>query len=175
MRLLVFLGNPGKEYGKTRHNVGWRVADTFFATVSWQKKFHGLFAQEPEMRLLKPQTFMNLSGISVSEASSFYHLKPEEIVVVHDDLELPMGKIKLQMGGGLQGHNGLRSIKEMIGSDRFCRMRIGIGRPKYGNVAQYVLSPFTQDEEIALSLLMGHIKQMLDRCDCMPQEYSLGN
>ena len=126
MKLIVFLGNPGREYRKTRHNAGFIVADHMYPSTSWQDKFHGQYAVEGGMKLLKPQTYMNLSGTCVGEAASFFRLRPQEILVVHDDLELPFGEIRLQLGGGLQGHNGLRSIKERLGSDQFARLRIGI-------------------------------------------------
>jgi len=171
MKLTIYLGNPGTEYKRTRHNAGFLVCDEIHPSVSWQKKFHGLFAQDPD-KILKPQTFMNLSGISVGEAATFYHLKPEEILVVHDDLELPFGTVRLQRGGGLQGHNGLRSIKEQIGSDQFARCRIGIGRPKYGNIAQYVLTPFSADEEISLGLMLPRIRELLER-EVFPSEFVL--
>lgn len=173
MRMFVFLGNPGKEYQRTRHNAGFIVSDALYPSASWQKKFQSFYAQEGQIKLLKPQTYMNLSGFAVGEAASFFHFKPEEILVVHDDLELPFGEIRIQKGGGLQGHNGLRSIKQALGSDQFCRLRIGIGRPKYGGVAQYVLTPFSKDEEIGWSLLLPHIRSFLDNPEKMPERYVL--
>lgn len=173
MKLIVFLGNPGKEYAKTRHNSGFIVCDSLFPSASWQTKFHGWYAQEGETRLLKPQTYMNLSGISVGEAVRFFRLKPEEVLVVHDDLELPFGVVRLQLGGGLAGHNGLRSIKEHVGSAGFARLRIGIGRPIHGNVAQYVLSPFTKEEWTGWDTLLVHIRTMVETCDRIPQSYTL--
>ena len=94
---------------------------------------------------------MNLSGTAVSECATFYKIKCDDILVIHDDLELPLGKAKMQKGGGLQGHNGLRNIKERIGNDGFWRLRIGIGRPKNNDVRLYVTSPFTKDESILLT------------------------
>ena len=104
---------------------------------------------------------MNLSGTAVSEAASFYKLKSDEILIIHDDLELPLGKAKLQKGGGLQGHNGLRSIKERLGTDAFYRLRIGIGRPVHGDVRIYVTSPFKQDEKILLSTLFDKMRDVM--------------
>ena len=173
MKLIVFLGNPGREYRKTRHNAGFIVADHMYPSTSWQDKFHGQYAVEGGMKLLKPQTYMNLSGTCVGEAASFFRLRPQEILVVHDDLELPFGEIRLQLGGGLQGHNGLRSIKERLGSDQFARLRIGIGRPVHEGVAQYVLSPFTEDEWIGWDLLLPHLRAMMETCDHIPQVYKL--
>ena len=153
IRLFVFLGNPGKEYKTTRHNAGFLFSDYLYPDASWQVKFHSAFTEAEGKKILKPMTMMNLSGTAVSEAASFYKLKAEEILIIHDDLELPMGKARLQKGGGLQGHNGLRNIKARLGSDQFYRLRIGIGRPKHGDVRLYVTSPFTKDETITLTSL----------------------
>lgn len=112
--------------------------------------------------LLKPLTFMNLSGTSVSAATSFFHLKSDEVVVFHDDLELPLGTFKMEKGGPLHGHNGLRSIKERLGSDGFYHVRIGIGRPKHGDVALYVTTPFINDEMITLSQREGELKDIVN-------------
>jgi PTH1 family peptidyl-tRNA hydrolase len=154
VKLIVFLGNPGKMYGKTRHNAGWLLADQTYPTIGWQQKFHAETATAGTLRLLKPQTYMNESGISVRACCDFFQIKPEEVLVVHDDLELPFGTIRLQEGGGLQGHNGLRSIKTHLGSDGFLRLRIGIGRPPRGDIATYVLTPFTKEEEPVFPLIL---------------------
>lgn len=151
IKLIAYLGNPGKDYEKTRHNAGYMLFDELYGYEQTQSKFHSLYFKKGNVHMIKPLTYMNLSGTAVSEAASFFKLKPEEILVVHDDLELPLGEVKLQKGGGLQGHNGLRSIKERIGSAEFHRLRIGIGRPKYGDVRVYVTSNFTDDERITLS------------------------
>ena len=153
IRMLVFLGNPGKEYASTRHNAGFLLCDYLYPDAIYQMKFHSQFMKAGDVYVIRPMTFMNLSGTAVSEAASFYHMAPEEIMVIHDDLELPLGKARLQKGGGLQGHNGLRNIKERLGSDQFYRLRIGIGRPMHGDVRLYVTSPFTKDETITLSAL----------------------
>ena len=161
IRLMVFLGNPGKEYKDTRHNAGFIVCDELFPDASWQMKFHSAFADSPQGKLMKPMTMMNLSGTAVSEAASFYKLKADEILVVHDDLELAPGTAKMQKGGGLQGHKGLRSIKERLGTDGFWRLRIGIGRPVHGDVRLYVTSPFRKDERIALSSLCSKLRPLV--------------
>ena len=150
-KLLVFLGNPGKDYVNTRHNAGFLLADSLFPSLSWQSKFHSMYSETEEYRIIKPLTYMNLSGTAVSECATFYKIKCEDILVIHDDLELSLGKAKMQKGGGLQGHNGLRNIKERVGSDGFWRLRIGIGRPKNNDVRLYVTSPFTKDESILLT------------------------
>lgn len=158
IKCVVFLGNPGKAYEKTRHNAGFLLCDYLFPSVSWSQKFHSFYAKEQDLILLKPQTFMNISGTAVSEALSFFKFKPEEIAVAYDDLELPLGTIRCLYGGGLQGHNGLRSIKERIGSAEFFRIRIGIGRPKHGDVALYVTTPFSEDEKIQLDQTFTKVK-----------------
>jgi len=170
---MVFLGNPGKTYEKTRHNAGFLVCDTLFPAVSWQKKFHALYAQDGAAKLLKPQTYMNVSGLSVGEAASFFHFEAQEIMVVHDDVELPFGTVRLQLGGGLQGHNGLKSIRDALTSDQFLRIRIGIGRPRHGDVASFVLSAFTSDELIGLSVLFPKIKTLFANQEQLPKEILL--
>ena len=161
IRMLVFLGNPGKDYTATRHNAGFMLCDYLYPDASYQMKFHSQFMKAGNVYVMKPMTFMNLSGTAVSEAASFYHMAPEEILVIHDDLELPLGKARLQKGGGLQGHKGLRSIRERIGSDGFYRLRIGIGKPPHGDLALYVTSPFKGDEMIRLSQVFDLCRKLL--------------
>ncbi len=170
--LVAFLGNVGKKYAGNRHNVAWHFADSLsmLSGASWQKKFKGQYASLPvtggdgERRLVhfvKPETFMNLSGESVAEAASFFKIKPEEILVVHDELELPVGTASLKWSGGLGGHNGLRSMKACFGTADFWRLRFGIGRPDHPDVAGYVLSDFTADERISLSLVWPPAGELL--------------
>ena len=161
IKLFVFLGNPGSEYRNTRHNAGFLLADYLYQGCQWQMKFHSMYLSRPEGKIIRPVTFMNLSGTAVSEAASFFKLKAEEIIVIHDDTELPLGKAKIQKGGGLQGHKGLRSIRERIGSDAFYRLRIGIGKPVHGDLALFVTSPFTGDEMITLSSVFSICRDML--------------
>ncbi len=165
---IVFLGNYGKEYEKTRHNVAWIFAEMLEMTknLTWQNKFNAEYAKvlpnkrlEP-LHIIKPLTYMNLSGISVASLCSFHKTPPSSILVVHDEVELPLATISLKYGGGLAGHNGLRSIKEHLGTQEFWRLRIGIGRPapkseKNIDMAGYVLSRFSGEE---LSLLSKSIK-----------------
>jgi len=131
IRLAAFLGNPGKGYAQNRHNAGRMLAQAlpFFASLSWQKKYNGLYSQHEGSHLLMPETYMNRSGISVQAAASFYKINIEEIIIIHDELELPLGTISLKSAGGLGGHNGLRSMKDSFASADFWRLRIGIGRP----------------------------------------------
>ena len=157
IELVAFLGNTGKQYERNRHNAAWLFADSLalLSGLSWSKKFKGesaiLNAPGRKIQLLKPHTFMNLSGESIAEASSFYKIKPERILVVHDELELPAGTFGLKWSGGLGGHNGLRSAKACLGTADFWRLRFGIGRPIYDDVALWVLSDFSKDEVPAMN------------------------
>ena len=157
--ICVFLGNPGIQYHMTRHNLPWTLCDHYsgfsHSASLWRTKFHGLIQQialadTQQLILLKPQTFVNMSGKSVQAAQSFFKVAPEHIFVVHDDLELPFGSYCIQMGGGFGGHNGLRSIGNSLGTPDFCRLRMGIGRPVKGSVSSFVLSRFTPDEEAVI-------------------------
>ncbi|MGX8679282.1 MAG: aminoacyl-tRNA hydrolase [Sphaerochaetaceae bacterium] len=153
-KLLVFLGNPGSQYRNTRHNAGWLICDVL-GIQNWQKKFHGTWSRNGSDILLKPETFMNESGISVREAMDFFKLKPEDIVVFHDDTEIEFTDIRLQIGGPLRGQNGLRSIQQHLGTDGFGRLRFGIGRPKgKQDLASYVLSGFSDSERAELPQLL---------------------
>ena len=131
IELAAFLGNPGGGYALNRHNAGRMLAQAlpFYDSLSWQKKFKGLYASNEGRHFLMPETFMNLSGESVFAAASFFKIKAEQIIVVHDELELPLGTISLKFSGGLGGHNGLRSMKQCFSSADFWRLRIGLGRP----------------------------------------------
>jgi PTH1 family peptidyl-tRNA hydrolase len=138
VELAAFLGNPGREYERNRHNAGRLLAEhlSFYASLNWQKKYKGLYAAREgregngvRRHFRMPETFMNLSGESVFAAASFFKIKPEAILVVHDELELPLGTVSLKFSGGLGGHNGLRSMKACFGTADFWRLRIGIGRP----------------------------------------------
>ncbi len=155
IKLIVGLGNPGRQYEKTRHNAGFLFLDTLADQLgcTWvnESKFQGTFAQgkiaNTPVMLLKPATFMNLSGQSVGKVARYYKLQPEEILVVHDELDFNPGIIKLKKDGGHAGHNGLRDIIAHLNSNQFYRLRIGIGRPAAGKVvADFVLSPPTKNE-----------------------------
>lgn len=167
-KLIVGLGNPGPQYSWTRHNAGFMVLDRLSrqAGISVTKKaFSGLsgdgnWAGE-RVILLKPQTFMNLSGRSVAEALRFYKLTPADLIVIHDDLDIPYGGVRLKLGGGHGGHNGLRSIDQELGSKEYLRVRLGIGRPVHGDVSNYVLSNFQKEEmDSLLNVLDGVIDAM---------------
>ncbi|HEY7795880.1 MAG TPA: aminoacyl-tRNA hydrolase [Gaiellaceae bacterium] len=154
--LVVGLGNPGREHEADRHNAGWMVVDELARRHggSYRSKFSGKLAEvrlgDLKLALLKPETYMNLSGNSLGAAARFFKLPTEQIVVVHDDVDLEPGRIQLRLGGGLAGHNGLRSIRQALGSAEFLRVRLGVGRPGRGDrrpVADYVLTPFEPDED----------------------------
>jgi PTH1 family peptidyl-tRNA hydrolase len=149
--LVAGLGNPGREYEQTRHNVGWLVADELARRHggSFRSKFSGRVTElrlgDLRLALLKPETYMNESGRSVGAAARFYKVPPERMLLVHDDVDLEEGRLQARLGGGLAGHNGLRSIAQHLGTNDFLRLRIGVGRPGRGDprpVADYVLSPF---------------------------------
>ncbi len=156
MYLVVGLGNPGKKYERTRHNVGFMVVDRMYAErglPEWREKFSGVFSRGDELMLLKPMTFMNVSGDSVQPAAAFVKVDPAHVIVVHDELDLAFGDVRIKMGGGHAGHNGLRSIIDRFGSPDFLRVRIGVGRPPpgfLGDVADYVLSDFDTAERAEL-------------------------
>jgi PTH1 family peptidyl-tRNA hydrolase len=154
--LVVGLGNPGREYERTRHNVGWLVLDELARRHdgSWRSKFSGSLAEvrlgDLRLALLKPETYMNESGRSVGAAVRFFKVEPEQVLVVHDDVDLEPGRLQARAGGGLAGHNGLRSLAQHLGSQDFLRLRIGVGRPGRGDprpVADWVLSPFSPEED----------------------------
>lgn len=150
MFLLVGLGNPGPEYALTRHNIGFMAVDALAAAASFTSKFHGLSAsltiEGAKLILLKPQTFMNLSGKSVQAAMAFYKIPPENVIVLHDELDLPLGKIRIKLGGGANGHNGIKDIDQMVGPN-YWRIRLGISHPGMKEqVHGHVLSKFSADE-----------------------------
>jgi len=154
--LVVGLGNPGREHAHDRHNVGWMVADELARRHdgSFRSKFSGRLAEIRldgiRLGLLKPETYMNDSGRSLSAAARFFKSDADGIAVVHDDVDLDSGRLQVRLGGGLAGHNGLRSIKPALGTPDFLRVRVGVGRPERGDrrpVADYVLSPFAADDD----------------------------
>lgn len=154
MKIIVGLGNPGEKYLKTRHNFGFMIIDRLaqqLEMVCNQKKFQSFFCkktvEQEEIILLKPQTFMNLSGVAVREAVDMYKCALQNLMVVCDDLDLPLGKIRIRRNGGCGGHRGLESIAAGLGSTGFSRLKVGIGRPTVGDPGSYVLSMFSREEE----------------------------
>jgi PTH1 family peptidyl-tRNA hydrolase len=160
--LVAGLGNPGPEYADTRHNVGFMVCDELARRhgASFRSKFSGDFAElrldGRRIALLKPQTYMNESGRSIGAAVRFFKLPPDRLLVLHDEVDLDPGRLQARLGGGLAGHNGLRSIAQHMKTQEFLRLRIGVGRPERGDprpVADFVLSPF--DELVDVEALVG--------------------
>jgi PTH1 family peptidyl-tRNA hydrolase len=155
--LIAGLGNPGREYAATRHNAGWMVVDELARRHggSWRSKFSGQLAEirldGSRLALVKPETYMNESGKSIAAAARFFKVPVETVLVVHDDVDLDEGRLQARLGGGLAGHNGLRSIAQALGSQEFLRLRIGVGRPGRGDrrsVADYVLAPFAPETDV---------------------------
>jgi PTH1 family peptidyl-tRNA hydrolase len=149
--LVAGLGNPDRKYAQTRHNVGWMVVDELARRHggSWKSKFNGRLAEiridGHKVALLKPETYMNESGRSVKAAMQFFKLEPDRVLVVHDEGDFDLGRLQARLGGGLAGHNGLRSIAQHLGTPDFLRLRVGVGRPGRGDprpLADYVLSDF---------------------------------
>ena len=163
MKLIVGLGNPGTRYEETRHNAGFMAVDLISNQANsqnWQRKFDSLISlqtiEDKKVVFLKPLTYMNLSGIAVQAVINFYKIKMENTIIFHDDIDLSLGTIKLKMGGGHAGHNGLRSINEKIGPSCI-RVRIGVSRPQENDISHYVLSKFSENELVLLN-------QSLSKC-----------
>ena len=164
MRLLVGLGNPGSRYAQNRHNIGFMAADAIvrrYGFPAWRAKFDSALAEgtiaDARVIVLKPQTFMNRSGDAVGACARFYKIAPDEIAVIHDEIDLAPGKLKVKRGGGTAGHNGLRSIEAAIGPD-FWRVRIGVGHPGVRELVEpYVLQNFSAEEKTWLVPLIDAI------------------
>jgi len=155
--LVAGLGNPGREYARTRHNLGHMVCDELVRRHrgSYRSKFSGDLAElrldGSRVALLKPQTYMNESGKSVGAAVRFFKLPAEQLLVVHDEVDLDVGRLQVRQGGGLAGHNGLRSLAQHLGTPEFMRLRVGVGRPERGDprpVADWVLTPFPPEVDV---------------------------
>ena len=155
--LVVGLGNPGREYARNRHNVGWMVVDELARRhcASWRGKFSGQLAElrldGHRVALLKPETYMNESGRSVQAATRFFKVEPDALLVVHDDTDLEVGRLQVRLGGGLAGHNGLRSVAQHLQTRDFLRLRVGVGRPGRGDprpLADFVLSDFEPEDDV---------------------------
>jgi peptidyl-tRNA hydrolase, PTH1 family len=171
IKLYAFLGNYGREYSGNRHNVAWQFLESlpFYGELHWERKFKGRYAtHETEAGrawILMPETYMNLSGDSAAELMRFFQIVPGELLAIHDELEMAFGSFGLKYGGGLGGHNGLRSLEARLGTRDFARMRFGIGRPDYDDIAGYVLSDFSREEREALnSAIFPAAAKVLEEC-----------
>lgn len=184
MRLIVGLGNPGGKYLSTRHNIGFMVTEKFVkdrlslypSLKAWKKddNFHALWCKIEDTIVCKPQTFMNLSGVAVAALARLYKIKPIDTWVIHDDIDLPLGKVRIRTGGGSAGHRGIESIINSLGSGDFIRFRLGIGRGKLEvirhtdiniprqNIEKYVVSPFTDHEAGDVKKLIKHAGEALE-------------
>jgi len=163
IRALIGLGNPGKEYEQTRHNVGFMIADLVAKSLKCGKKYkekcfsHIIECNDHDLLIVKPQTYMNNSGVAVKNLIEDYNLKPSELLVVYDDLDLPLGAVRLRLKGSSGGHRGIKSIIENIKTEEFPRLKIGIGRPtNKKEVVRYVLSPFAKEEKMTLDKVLSH-------------------
>lgn len=172
--LVAGLGNPGPEHASDRHNAGWMVVDELARRHggSFRGKFNGRIADarigDVRVALLKPETYMNESGASIQSAAAFFKLPPVQVLVVHDDVDLETARLQARLGGGLAGHNGLRSIAQRLGSQDFLRLRIGVGRPGRGDprpVADYVLSAFAPDDDVD-----AIVSRAADAVECLATE-----
>jgi PTH1 family peptidyl-tRNA hydrolase len=174
VKLIVGLGNPGNEYSGTRHNVGFMAVDELAKKLgihSWKKRNQALVAEyrgkEPIV-LVKPQTFMNLSGVAVGELARWYKVAVEDIIVIFDDMDLPIGRLRMRLKGGSGGHKGIESLLTHLPKDNFPRIRIGIDRPQTGwQVVDHVLSNFTKEEQ---PLLKEAIIKAAEAAECVVEK-----
>ena len=163
MTLFVGLGNPGSQYENTRHNIGFRVIDKLVDDLSARDisktSFQGKLYRSASSLFLKPTTFMNLSGKSLQTVKNFFKVELEDIIVIHDDIDLPFGAVRFKKGGGHGGHNGLRSIDSHV-TKEYLRVRVGVGKPEHkSQVSDYVLHDFNEDEKKVLDKLIDHVVQ----------------
>lgn len=172
MKLIVGLGNPGNEYAKTRHNVGFMLVDALADHLNitlWKDKFNAKIAEgrigSEKILLVKPQTYMNNSGEAVGPLMRWYKLEPEDVIVAHDDMDIPAGTIRIRKKGSSGGHNGIKSLIAHLGSENFARVRLGIGRPLPGwNVVNHVLAPFPAEDKQAVD---EAVKYLIPAVECI--------
>lgn len=169
MKLIVGLGNPGTEYENTRHNVGFMIIDNYanqYNAVINKNKLNGLYTEislnNEKIILLKPQKYMNLSGEVVKSFINFYKINVEDIIIINDDLDMPVGKIKLKQQGSSGGHNGLKNIEQHLGTDEYKRLKIGISNNKDIDTKNYVLGKFSKEDKEILNKEISLSKQILD-------------
>ena len=172
MKIIAGLGNPGREYAMTKHNVGFLMIDTLadhLGATEWRDKFDALIAKtrigtEPVL-LVKPQTYMNDSGRAIAPIMHFYKLPAEDLIVAHDDMDIPAGTIRIRKKGSSGGHNGIKSLIAHLGSENFPRVRLGVGRPLPGwSVVNHVLAPFPQEDKTAVD---EAIKYLIPAVECI--------
>jgi PTH1 family peptidyl-tRNA hydrolase len=163
-KLIVGLGNPGDKYSKTRHNIGFMAIKKILGlAIKFKEKNNNLYYEENNTIFLLPQTYMNRSGSAVQTLATFYKIPPKDIIVIHDDLDLALGQIKVKFGGGAGGHNGLKSIDETLGKN-YLRIRLGIGRPQNKEeVSNFVLNNFARDEELLLNKMLDFLVEEIEQ------------
>ncbi len=175
MKLIIGLGNPGKEYQNTRHNVGFMVLDNYLKNVNWKEKYNSLYFEiienEEKIIFLKPQTFMNLSGNSVLNFVNFYKIDIKDILVISDDLDMELGSFKIKTNSSAGGHNGLKSIISCLNTENFYRLKIGISHDKNTDTKDYVLGNFSKKE---LEILEGVINFSKEVIDCFIKNGEIG-
>lgn len=169
MKLVVGLGNPGNEYKKTRHNVGFMVLDSYLGEVHWSNKFKGLYYEKnvngEKYVFLKPQTYMNLSGISISSFVKFYKLTFKDVLIIHDDLDLPVGKFRIKINSSSGGHNGIKDIIASLHTDAFARVKIGISYDTNKDTKDYVLGNFSKEELTKIENNFNSIFDIIENFD----------
>jgi PTH1 family peptidyl-tRNA hydrolase len=180
--LVAALGNHGNQYETTRHNIAWQMIRflPFYDDLDWKRKFKGEYASilldNRKIFFLKPHTYMNLSGQSLVPMMQYFNIEIEQVLVIHDELELDFGILGFKNGGGLGGHNGLRSVTAALGTRDFKRMRLGISRPPHSDITSYVLGNFSPDEQAVLPTYLEDAAELLETCltndfDTMVKKY----
>lgn len=175
MKVIVGLGNPGMEYARTKHNVGFMLVDALaeqLGVTDWQENFHAMIAEvrlgSAKVLLVKPQTYMNNSGEAVGPLLRWYKLPAEDLIVAHDDMDIPVGTIRLRRKGSAGGHNGIKSVLAHVGDENFARVRIGIGRPLPGwTVIHHVLAPFSEED---VPKIREAVRYLLPAVECIVTE-----
>jgi len=166
MKLIVGLGNPGKEYQNTRHNVGFMVLDNYLGECDWKEKFKALYYEKrinnEKVIFIKPQTYMNLSGNAVLNFVNYYNMDVDDILVVHDDLDLPFLTYKLKKNSSAGGHNGVKSIIKMLGTQDFARLKIGVSHDRNISTKDYVLGSFSKNEMVKFAELQRDFVRIID-------------
>lgn len=165
MKLIVGLGNPGKNFDNTRHNVGFMILDYYISDKKWKKRFDSLYYElknkEENIIFIKPLTYMNLSGDSVKKFVDYYKIDMNDLLIIHDDLDLNLGKYKLKRESGSGGHNGINSIIESLRTNKFNRLKIGISNDKFIDAIDYVIKKFSKEELKKIELSMNKYKEII--------------
>lgn len=169
MKLIAGLGNPGAKYDRTKHNTGFMALDHYLKENGLtldRDKFEGLYSKQKingeDVILLEPQTYMNESGRSVAQIAKFFKIAPEDILIIHDDMDMPLAKIRIRSGGKSGGHNGIKSIIADLGTEKFNRLKIGIRHPQKQSVVSWVLTPFDADQQKAMDQAFATSAKIID-------------